>query len=261
MNILEKIAQSKREEVNQKKIFLPIDLLENLPHFGRHCYSLKENLLKDKAGVIAEFKRRSPSLPDLNLEADIESVTAGYESAGASGISILTDEPYFGGMLDDLILTREIAAEPLLRKDFIIDEYQIFESKAFGADVILLIAALLTPDQIRDFSQTAKRLGLEVLLEVHNEEELRNSLMPGIDMVGVNNRNLKTFEVDINISKQLAAQIPEEFVKVSESGISAVSSIRELRDYGYKGFLIGENFMKTPHPGLSAAEFIKEIMQ
>lgn len=260
MNILEKIAQSKRKEVEEKKNLLPIDLLKNLPYYDRPCYSLKENLLKDKAGVIAEFKRKSPSLPHLNLDADVEEITGAYESAGVSGISILTDEPFFGGLLDDLILTREIAAVPLLRKDFIIDEYQIYESKAFGADVILLIAALLSPEQIRDFSRIAREIGLEVLLEVHDEEELKRSLSPEVDLVGVNNRNLKTFEVDINTSRQLAALIPDEYIKVSESGINAVSSIKELQQYGYKGFLIGGNFMRTQFPGLSAAEFIKSII-
>ena len=163
-------------------------------------------------------------------------------------------------MLDDLILTREIAAVPLLRKDFIINEYQIYESKAFGADVILLIAALLSPEQIRDFSRIAREIGLEVLLEVHDEEGLKRSLSPEVDLVGVNNRNLKTFEVDINTSRQLAALIPDEYIKVSESGINAVSSIKELQQYGYKGFLIGGNFMRTQFPGLSAAEFIKSII-
>lgn len=261
MNILEKIAQSKREEVQLKKEHLTLDVLEILPHFSRHCLSLKDNLQKDSAGIIAEFKRRSPSLPDLNLEADVEEITSGYESAGASGISVLTDELYFGGTLDDLLLTREIAQVPLLRKDFIIDEFQIYEAKAFGADVILLIAALLTPQQIRDFARIAGTLGLEVLMEVHDEEELLRSLTPEIHMVGVNNRNLKTFQVDIETSKQLAEKIPQEFVRVSESGISAVSSIRELQQYGYKGFLIGENFMKTRVPGQTAAEFIKELLQ
>lgn len=259
MDILEKIAASKREEVQEKKKILPIDFLEQLPHYNRKCYSLKARLEKDEAGVIAEFKRRSPSLPELNLIAEVEEVTKGYETAGASGISVLTDEIYFGGSLDDLVLAREIIAIPILRKDFIIDPYQIHEAKAFGADVILLIAALLSREQIASYSQTAKSLGMEVLLEVHNAEELQKSLMPGIGMVGVNNRNLKTFEVSLETSKQLSALIPDEFVKVSESGISNVAAIKELQKIGYRGFLIGENFMKTADPVKAATKFIENL--
>jgi indole-3-glycerol phosphate synthase len=148
---------------------------------------------------------------------------------------------------------------PILRKEFIIDEYQLLEAKAYGADVILLIAAVLEKAQIKQLSQFAKDLKLDVLLEVHNEEELQKSIMPSLDMLGVNNRNLKTFEVSTDISKRLSEQIPDDFVKVSESGISSVEAIKDLKNYGYEGFLIGENFMKTDNPGKSAAEFIKEL--
>ena len=147
----------------------------------------------------------------------------------------------------------------MLRKEFIIDPYQIIEAKAFGADVILLIAAILTRDEIKQFSKLAKDLDLDVLLEVHNEEELFKSLMHSLDMLGVNNRNLKTFEVSLNTSKHLSELIPSDFVKVSESGISSIDAIKDLQPYGYKGFLIGENFMKTDNPGLSASAFIKTL--
>lgn len=174
-------------------------------------------------------------------------------------MSVLTDAKYFGGSLDDLILARASVNTPLLRKEFIIDEYQLLEAKANGADVILLIAAVLSRDEIKKLSQFAQSLHLEVLLEVHNLEELEKSLMPSLDMLGVNNRNLKNFEVNTNISKVLSENIPSEFVKVSESGISTVEVIEDLKKYGYRGFLIGENFMRTNDPGKNAAEFIAQL--
>jgi len=174
-------------------------------------------------------------------------------------MSVLTDGKYFGGSLDDLLYARAAVKMPLLRKEFIIDEYQLLEAKAHGADVILLIAAVLEREEIKRLSEFAKSIGLEVLLEVHNEEELQKSIMPSLDMLGVNNRNLKTFEVSTDISKELSSKIPEDFVKVSESGISSVEAIKDLQQFGYKGFLIGENFMKTDNPGKAAAEFVREL--
>ena len=176
-------------------------------------------------------------------------------------MSILTDIKYFGGSLEDLLLARSSVNMPLLRKEFIIDEYQILEAKAHGADAILLIAAILSKDEIKQFSELAKSLGMDVLLEVHNKEELHKSIMPSLDMLGVNNRNLKTFEVSLDTSKELSSLIPDEFVKVSESGISSVDAITDLTQYGFQGFLIGENFMKTESPGKSAGEFIKKFEQ
>ncbi len=259
MDILEKIAADKRVEVENQKQIVPLQALELLPHFNRKCVSLSENLRNSPTGIIAEFKRRSPSHPEINLDADTASITSGYESAGASGISVLTDELYFGGTLDDLFVARENVGIPILRKDFMIDEYQIYEAKAIGADVILLIAALLSRKQIETFSKKAKELGMEVLLEVHNEEELEKSLMPSLDLIGINNRNLKTFEVNLETSKNLADKIPSEFVKISESGISDTASIVELQKCGFQGFLIGANFMSTNDPGKSASEFIEEL--
>ena len=175
-------------------------------------------------------------------------------------MSVLTDEIYFGGTLDDLLTARENCNLPLLRKEFVIDEYQIIEAKAFGADVVLLIAAILTREEIKQFSELAKQLQLDVLLEVHNEKEMHKSIMPSLDMIGVNNRNLKTFEVNLDTSKKLSQLIPDKFVKVSESGISSVEAVKELKPYGYQGFLIGENFMKTNNPGASAKQFIKSLL-
>ncbi len=189
----------------------------------------------------------------------MEEVVKGYQNAGVCGISVLTDMKYFGGSLEDLVLARASVTIPLLRKEFIIDEYQLLEAKAYGADVILLIAAVLTRKQIKHLSEFAQSLGLEVLLEVHNEEELYKAIMPSLNMIGVNNRNLKTFEVDLNYSKKLSNFIPKEFVKVSESGISDISDIKELQPYGYQGFLIGENFMKTDNAGLAAKKMIKQL--
>jgi indole-3-glycerol phosphate synthase len=186
-------------------------------------------------------------------------VAKGYEKAGVCGMSILTDIKYFGGSLEDLLLARASVEIPLLRKEFIVSEYQILEAKAHGADVILLIGAILTRDEIKTFSELAKSLHLDVLLEVHNEGELHKSLMPNLDMLGVNNRNLKTFEVSLETSKQLSELIPDEFVKVSESGISSIEAIRDLKEYGFQGFLIGENFMKTDDPGKSAKAFIDQL--
>ncbi|REE27204.1 indole-3-glycerol phosphate synthase [Winogradskyella pacifica] len=259
MNILDKIVIDKRKEVNLKKELIPIKAYEQLPYFGMKTRSLSKKLRASQTGIIAEFKRKSPSKSIINDTALVEDVAIGYENAGVCGMSILTDEIYFGGSMDDLMIARENCELPLLRKEFIIDEYQIIEAKAIGADAILLIAAILTKAEIKQFSELAKSLNLDVLLEVHNEDELHKSIMPSLDMLGVNNRNLKTFEVSLDISKQLSALIPNDFVKVSESGISSVDAIKELQPYGYKGFLIGENFMKTGNPGASATQFIKDL--
>lgn len=259
MNILEKIIVDKQREVLLKKSIIPVSQLENSILFSRNTVSLSANLKKSNSGIIAEHKRRSPSKSEINYNFTVEEVVKGYESAGACGISVLTDGKYFGGSLDDLLLARATVNIPLIRKEFIIDEYQILEAKAHGADVILLIAAVLSQQEIFNLSTFAQSLGLEVLLEIHNKEELEKSIMPSLNMIGVNNRNLKTFDVSLDYSKQLAALIPSEFVKVSESGISSVAAITELKPYGYRGFLIGENFMKTTNAGESAKNFISKL--
>lgn len=259
MDILTKITRDKRKEVDLKKSLIPSSQLERSVLFEREGTSLATALRNSHTGIIAEHKRRSPSKSTINQNTNVGQIAIGYQKAGVCGMSVLTDIKYFGGSLEDLLLARASVNMPLLRKEFIIDEYQILEAKAHGADVILLIAAILTRDEIKTFSELAKSLGLDVLLEVHNEEELHKSIMPSLDMLGVNNRNLKTFEVSLKTSKSLAKLIPDDFVKVSESGISSVEAIKELRPFGYQGFLIGENFMKTENPGESAKQFINEL--
>ena len=259
MNILDKIVIDKRKEVDLRKALIPTKQLEASVLFERVTNSLAEKLRSSNSGIIAEHKRRSPSKAVINQSLNVQDVAKGYEDAGVCGISVLTDGKYFGGSLDDVLLARASCELPLLRKEFIIDEYQILEAKAYGADVILLIAAILTREEIQQFSEFAKSLQLDVLLEVHSEEELHKSIMPSLDMFGVNNRNLKTFEVSLETSKHLSELIPNDFVKVSESGISSVNAIKELQPYGYKGFLIGENFMKTGNPGVSAKDFINKL--
>jgi indole-3-glycerol phosphate synthase len=259
MDILEKIVVDKKSEIKLKKTVIPIRHLEASLLFQRKPVSLANSLRKSKTGIIAEYKRRSPSRSVINQNSSVQDVALGYKNAGACGMSVLTDGKYFGGSLDDLVIARAAADFPLLRKEFIIDEYQIIEARSHGADTILLIAAILTRKEIKAFSELAKSLQLDVLLEVHNEEELDKSIMPSLDLLGVNNRNLKNFEVNLETSISLSKLIPNEFVKVSESGISSVSSIKMLREQGYEGFLVGENFMKTTNPGKSAAEFIKQM--
>lgn len=259
MNILDKIIADKKIEVGLKKSIIPVSQLEQSVLFGSKTTSMSKNLRNNFIGIIAEHKRRSPSKAVINQNHSVDTVVTGYQNGGASGISVLTDGKYFGGSLDDLLLAKASTSVPLLRKEFIVDEYQILEAKAYGADTILLIAAVLTREEIKQLSEFAQSLALEVLLEVHNEEELEKSIMPSLDMIGVNNRNLKTFEVSLNYSKELAPKIPNEFVKVSESGISEPSSVIELQQYGYQGFLIGENFMKTDNPEVELKEFIKKI--
>lgn len=256
MDILEKIIVDKRREVALRKALIPVKQLENSILFERKTNSLSDKLLKSKGGIIAEFKRRSPSKSVINQGLNVFDVAKGYQNAGVCGMSILTEGKYFGGSLDDLLNARASCSLPLLRKDFVIDAYQIIEAKAHGADVVLLIAAILTQAEIKEFSILAQSLELEVLLEVHNEAELYKSLMPSLNLLGVNNRNLKTFEVSLETSKALSALIPNDFVKVSESGISDIAAIKELQAYEYKGFLIGENFMKTNDPGESAEGFV-----
>ena len=260
MNILTRIVKDKRKEVELRSRLIPINQLEQSILFNRSTFSLVQNLSQSATGIIAEHKRRSPSKAVINHNLNVQDVAIGYEKAGVCGMSVLTDSKYFGGSLDDLLLARASCELPLLRKEFIISEYQIIESKAYGADAILLIAAILKKDEIKRFSELAKSLNLEIILEVHNTAELTNSLMPSLQMIGVNNRNLKTFEVDIAHSKKLSKTIPSEFVSISESGISSIEAIKELKPFGFKGFLVGENFMKTDNPGQSASNFIKNLI-
>ena len=259
MTILEKIIADKRKEVELRKHLIPINQLQQSVLFDRAKNSLKNRLTDSPSGIIAEHKRRSPSKAVINQSLNVQDVAKGYENAGVCGMSVLTDQKYFGGCIEDLLAARASCSLPLLRKDFIIDPYQIMEAKACGADVVLLIASVLSRAAIESLSICAQQLELEVLLEVHNKEELEKALMPSLDMIGVNNRNLKTFEVDLKHSRELSSYIPKDFVKVSESGISNVAAIKVLKTHGFQGFLIGENFMKTDNPGESAKEFIKKL--
>ncbi len=259
MNILNQIIASKKREVALKKRVISINQLENSDLFNAKTNSLSKSIINSPFGIIAEHKRRSPSKATINHSLSVEEVVKGYENAGASGISILTDSQYFGGSLDDLILAKAAVNTPLLRKEFIIDEYQILEAKANGADAILLIAAVLTKAEIKSLSEFAHSIALEVLLEVHNLEELEKSIMPSLDIIGVNNRNLKTFEVSLQYSIDLVTQIPNDFVKISESGLSTPEDVKSLKNHGFQGFLIGENFMKTENPGAALEQFINQL--
>lgn len=258
MNILDKIIEYKRGEVAARKQKVSLDVLEQSAFFKRPTLSLKQFLLDaTKTGIIAEFKRRSPSKGWIHEGADPVSVTNAYAKFGACGLSVLTDEKFFGGSTEDLLKVR-INEIPILRKDFMIDEYQLVEAKSIGADVILLIAANLTPQEVKTFAATAKNLGLEVLLEIHDETEL-DHICEDVDMVGVNNRNLKTFEVNIQTSIDLSKHIPGDKIKISESGISDVATIKELKQHDFKGFLIGENFMKNSDPAIAFAAFVEQL--
>jgi indole-3-glycerol phosphate synthase len=256
MDILEKIVAEKRKEVDKRKRSLSIGQLEKMPLFGSATISLCDAILDDnKTGIIAEFKRRSPSKGIINNTADLKEVTTAYAENGASGISVLTDETFFGGTLKDLEIAYT-SDTPLLRKDFMIDEYQLVEAKAYGASVILLIAACLTPGEVKNLAAAAKNLGLEVLLEIQNEDEL-NHICEDADMVGINNRNLKNFDVNLDNSANLVKRIPTDKITIAESGISDINTITILKEAGFKGFLMGEYFMKQPNPSIAFAEFSK----
>lgn len=256
MNILDQIVADKRLEVAHREKLFPISYWEQSPLFERPTHSLRAQLKADKIGIIAEHKRRSPSKAVIKQTESVAHVATAYTEAGASGLSILTDGKYFGGSLDDLVQARAATDLALLRKEFIVTPYQLIEAKAHGADAVLLIAAVLSKKEIQTLSQQAQDLQLEVLLEVHNQDELDKALMPSLDLIGVNNRNLKTFAVGLETSMELAPYIPDEFVKVSESGISDPTAVRNLHSYGYQGFLIGEHFMKGADIQGETAKFI-----
>jgi len=258
MHILDQIIARKKEEVATQKALVSEAVLKQMPFFKANALSMSSFVTSPlKTGIIAEFKRRSPSKGIINNTATVTAVTAAYSSFGASGLSVLTDLDFFGGSLQDLTAAR-VHDTPILRKDFMVDTYQIIEAKAYGADVILLIAACLTPLAVKELATVAKDIGLEVLLEIHTKDEL-DHVCDGIDMVGINNRNLKTFEVDLAHSIALANMLPAHLPKIAESGISNVSTILELKKEGFDGFLIGENFMKTPDPAAAFEAFVADL--
>ncbi len=260
MSILDTIVAHKLKEIQSAKKNVSYTSLEESEYFHRDVLSFKDFLLDPaRTGIIAEFKRRSPSKGIINDKVTVEQVTNGYASAGASALSVLTDRQFFMGRKIDLVRARRSNKIPILRKDFMIDEYQVIEAKALGADIILLIAAILTPKQIHQLASLAKSLELNVLLEVHNLEELERSIDPNLDAIGVNNRNLADFTVSVETSYQLSEHIPSGFLKISESAISDPETIKQLKKAGFNGFLIGENFMKQADPGVAMMEFVKGL--
>ncbi|MDR1683193.1 MAG: indole-3-glycerol phosphate synthase TrpC [Candidatus Symbiothrix sp.] len=260
MNILQQICARKRIEVEQQKQEMPFEYLKDYLNLTAHqTISFKSALCNSQTGIIAEFKRKSPSKGWINLDAVAKTVVKAYAEAGAAAVSILTDAEFFGGRFFDFKKARKVVDYiPFLRKDFIVDEYQIYQSKVLGADVILLIAACLTQDEVKRFTTIAHQLDLEVLLEIHNESELAY-IQSDIDVVGINNRDLKTFQTDIQRTIDLANHIPSEYVKISESGLSKPETVLQLRQCGFQGFLMGENFMKTDHPALALKQFISAL--
>ena len=245
MHIIEKIVVEKKKEIANRKANVSISKLKESPFFYRKCYSLKQSLKHpDSTGIIAEFKRASPSQGIINSHARVSEVAKAYCKNRVSGMSVLTDEKFFKGSFQDLVDARLETIIPILQKDFILEEYQIYEAKSIGADLILLIASILNGKKIKNLASCAHDLGLEVLFEIHSEEEL-DFFCEEIDLVGINNRNLKTFEVSIQNSIDLVNKIPSNVLKISESGISEVSQIKQLRKIGFDGFLVGEHFMRS----------------
>lgn len=258
-DILQEIVATKRAEVDRRKRETDLQALyrqAETPRTTRH--SLREALRSSSTGIISEFKRRSPSKGWINRDADVQSVVRAYQQAGATALSVLTDTPYFGGTDDDLRAARQACSLPILRKDFMIDEFQLVESRVLGADAVLLIAAALTREQCRRFAEIAHQLELEVLLEIHDQSEL-DYYSEYVDVLGVNNRNLGSFHTDVANSFRLIEQMPREATPISESGMSNPDTVKELRAIGFKGFLIGENFMKTETPGDSLKSFINAL--
>lgn len=257
MNILDKIVENKKLEIAEARKRTSVEEFKDSSYFQRDTFSLKESI-KSGSGIISEFKRKSPSKGIINDKANVLDVAVSYEKFGASGISILTDEVFFGGELKDLLNVRKEINIPILRKDFMIDEYQFFEAKANGADVILLIASCLSPIQVQEFTDLSQELGLEVLLEIHTEEELQH-FNKNIDLVGINNRNLKDFKVDLQHSVNLKNQLPSGVLSIAESGIYSVEDFKFLKEKGFDGFLMGEYFMKNENPGVAFEEFVSTI--
>ena len=258
MSILDTITQYKKQEVAALKKQQSITALRSTEFFNRTCISMAGRLMQaDATGIIAEFKRQWPSKGIINAHADVAEVTAAYTRHRASGLSVLTDEKFFGGNRHDFYLARA-NANALLRKDFIVDEYQLVESKAMGADVILLIAACLSPMQVQEYAAQAAELGMEVLLELHSEQELKHVCMEAT-MVGINNRNLKTFEVNVAQALHLSRQLPADKIRIAESGIKSAAQLRSFKQNGYKGFLMGEHFMQTANPGEAFAAFVAQL--
>jgi indole-3-glycerol phosphate synthase len=259
MDILEKIITHKKKEVASRKALYPVRLLEASVYFNSPAVSLKKYLLRDdKSGIIAEYKRRSPSKGAINPHAPVERTSIGYMQAGASALSILTDTEFFGGRNEDLTTARKFNYCPILRKDFVVDEYQVIEARSIGADAVLLLANVLSKKQVKALARLAHELGLEVLLELRELPEM-DSLCAEVDCVGINNRDLRTFSVNLDQSYRLGARIPAQFVKISESGLDSPEAILGLKKAGFRGFLVGETFMKQARPELACADLVRGI--
>ena len=257
MNILDKIIERKKQEIADAKSKISVQHLKDSELFGRPTFSLKESV-KNKSGIIAEFKRKSPSKGIINDKVSPMEVVSAYEKFGASGISILTDSDFFGGNFEDILNVRNHIQIPILRKDFMVDEYQFYEAKSIGADVVLLIAACLSPNQVQEFTDLAHELNLEVLLEIHTEDELKH-FNKNIDLVGINNRNLKDFKVDLQHSVNLKNQLPKNVLSVAESGIYSVEDFKYLKEKGFDAFLMGEYFMKNENPAKAFEKLILDV--
>jgi len=257
MNILDKIIEQKKQEVEFSKSKISVEELKDSAFFGRATFSLKETI-KTKSGIITEFKRQSPSKGIINDKVSPLEVVSQYEKFGASAVSILTDKDFFDGNFEDILSVRNHINIPILRKDFMIDEYQFYEAKSIGTDVILLIASCLSPTQVSEFTELAHSLNLEVLLEIHSEDELKH-INKNVDFVGINNRNLKDFKVDLQHSVNLKNQLPKDILSVAESGIYNEKDFKFLKKKGFDGFLMGEYFMKNENPGAKFGEFIREV--
>lgn len=255
--ILDRIVADKKIYVEEAKTKRPVEAL--IPASGHNKRSLIGSIKSRKLAIIAEIKKRSPSGGEMNSGYGLAELASIYEANGAAGISVLTDEKYFGGSPEDMLKVRELVSLPILRKDFIIDEYQIYEAKAFGADAILLIAAILDDAMIERFITLAHELELEVLLESHTEDEVRRSIAADTKLLGINNRNLDTLQTDLRTSVDLLRLIPDDRIAISESGISSSSDIRRLFDAGADGFLIGEALLKSGDPGRRLAELINGV--
>ena len=257
-DILSEIIANKRKEVDLQKQAISIEQLPEGIGDLLPTRSMKQAIASSPTGIIAEFKRRSPSKGWIKENARPEEIVPAYAASGASAVSILTDEIFFGGTLRDIRTVRPLINLPILRKDFIIDEYQLYQARIVGADAVLLIAAALEQTQCRALADKAHELGLEVLLEIHNTDELPY-IYKDIDMVGINNRNLGSFHTDVANSFRLAEQLPQDTILVSESGISQPVTVSKLHDAGFRGFLIGETFMRTEKPAETLKEFISQV--
>jgi len=258
MNILERIAAAKREEVRSRKLMDPVSILEKSSFFNQNVPSFYEAMEKHVPSVIGEFKRKSPSRGDINPGASPTVVALGYQDAGIAAISVLTDEEFFGGRNSDLQEVAGLVKIPVLRKDFIVDEYQVVEAKSIGAGAILLIASILTKKEVDTFSGLALKLGMDILFEIHDLSDL-DKMSQNIKIIGVNNRNLKTFDISMDNSDELYHHLPRECLKVAESGFQTSEDVIRLFKKGYDAFLIGERFMRSGDPGKSASIFMNNL--